>query len=159
MAFFPSSFQSIAMRIRSGDTVSKILSSLLILVWVYAAISKLMDFEKFKLVLTSSPLIGSFAYEVAVGLPIMELFIAALLFVPKYRLWGLSASLILMLVLTAYLGYMITFVPHLPCSCGGILERLSWTEHLVFNICLTIVASVGLLFYRRSKNLIAINSG
>lgn len=142
------------MSIKFAATTSEIFSSLLILVWVYAAFSKLMDFEKFKLVLTSSPLIGRFADTIAIGLPFLELSIATLLFVPKYRLWGFRASLVLMSVLTAYLGYMIAFVPHLPCACGGILEKLSWREHLIFNICLTLIASLGLLIYKRSKFLL-----
>ena len=146
------------MSIKFAATASEILSSVLILVWVYAAFSKLMDLGNFKLVLTSSPLIGSFAYGIAVGLPFIELFITALLFVPKYRLRGFAASLILMLLLTGYLGYMILFVPHLPCSCGGILEKISWTQHLFFNITLTIIAAVGLLIHQRNKYLIAINT-
>lgn len=154
----PYSIQLHFMRAKFSNTVSEILSALLILIWVYAAISKLSAFEKFTLVLKSSPLISSHAHFFAISLPAIELLTALLLFIPKYRLWGFAASLILMLLLTGYLGYMLLFVPHLPCSCGGILENMSWTQHLFFNITLTIIAAAGLLVHQRNKYLIAINS-
>ncbi|HRN55432.1 MAG TPA: hypothetical protein PLL71_03210 [Agriterribacter sp.] len=142
------------MKVKFAGAIPEILSSLLILVWVYAAFSKIIDFKKFELALDSSPLIGPYAGGVAAVLPFIELSVATLLFLPACRLWGFSASFILMLGFTAYLGYMILFVPHLPCTCGGILEKLGWTEHLVFNIGLLIIAALGLFRYKRSKLLL-----
>ena len=142
---------------KPAATISEMLSALLILVWVYAAISKLTAFDKFNRTLKSSPLIAHFSTLTAIGIPILELVAAAFLFMPRFRLWGFATSFMLMLLFTGYLGYMITFVPHLPCSCGGILESMTWKQHFVFNIVLTILSAMGLL-YQKSKNLIAINT-
>ena len=39
-----------------------------------------------------------------------------------------------MTIFTLYIGYMVAFVPKLPCSCGGIIQKMSWNQHLIFNV-------------------------
>jgi len=34
----------------------------------------------------------------------------------------------------------------MPCSCGGVLEKMSWSDHLVFNISFVILSLVALYF-------------
>src|SRR5690606_12191987 len=46
----------------------------------------------------------------------------------------------------------------IPCSCGGVLEKMGWTEHLVFNISFIVLAFVGiLLFVKRERSTIVKN--
>lgn len=52
---------------------------------------------------------------------------------------------------------MLLFVSELPCSCGGIIQRLSWKGHLAFNTLFTILAYSGFIVSKQSKNFIAIN--
>jgi hypothetical protein len=134
--------------------VTEIISSLFILLFVYTAVSKLLEHEKFVAVLSASPLIGSFAIFVSWFLPITELIIAALLFFPTSRKTGLKLAAGLMIFFTIYIGYMIAFTPNLPCSCGGVLEQLSWKGHLLFNLLFTLLAFIGLYPH---KLFIAIN--
>jgi Methylamine utilisation protein MauE len=117
--------RSEAKKLRSmrSKTIIEIISSLLIFLFVYTAISKLLDYTAFKSVLSKSPLIGGFTAVVVLALPITEGLVSVLLFIPRTRLWGLYGSLILMTVFTLYLAFMILFTPSFPCPRDGLLKR------------------------------------
>jgi putative oxidoreductase len=127
----------------------EIIAALFILLFVYTATSKLFEFNSFRSVLSRSPLIGSTAPLIAWTLPILEIVIATFLFFPRTRRKGLWASLIIMLLFTGYLGYMIYFTSDRPCSCGGVLQQMTWKQHLVFNIFFTLLAAFGLWWQKR----------
>lgn len=129
--------------------VCELIVGLLILLFVYTATSKFLEFSSFRYVLSGSPLIGSMAPVVAWAIPALEYAICLLLFFPLTRYWGLLASFVLMLLFTGYIGYMLAFSPQLPCSCGGVIRQLSWKQHLVFNIFFTLLALVGIWLYRK----------
>jgi putative oxidoreductase len=131
------------------NLIIEIISSLLILLFMYTALSKLLDFNIFKAVLEQSPLIGNKAAVVALALPITELIISLLLLVPRTRLQGFYASGILMTAFTLYLGYMIVFTPRLPCNCGGVLKQMTWNQHLVFNIFFLLLSLTGVVLERK----------
>lgn len=132
--------------------VVEILSSLFILLFVYTAVSKWLDYRSFQNVLSQSPLIGSFAPVVAWLLPLLELSIAGLLFFESTRKAGFYATGSLMILFTGYIGYMLLFSNQLPCSCGGVLKYLSWRAHLGFNIGWILLAAIGLkLIEKRNK--------
>ena len=137
--------------------IPDIICGLLILLFVYAAISKLAEREQFKAVLSEMLLIRSIAGYISIVLPVTELFVSALLYIPAMRLQGMYASLGLMILFTLYIGYMILFANHLPCSCGGVLERLNWPQHLIFNLFFIILSVIGIHLYQLDKNIIAIN--
>jgi hypothetical protein len=126
----------------------EITSFLFILLWVYAGVSKLIDYEQFKVQLGKSPLVTEFATSVAVGLPITELVIATLLVPIRTRIFGLYCSLFLMMAFTVYLIAILNFSYYIPCSCGGILSGLGWKEHVVFNLFFVALAIVAILFIR-----------
>ena len=137
--------------------IIEIIAALFILLFVYTAITKLMNRERFSAVLSQSPLIGTTSTILSYLLPIVELTIVLFLFIPSLRVWGFASSLFLMLIFTFYIIYMIFFTPNLPCSCGGVLEKMTWRQHLLFNIFFTSLASIGLWFSLRNKLFIAIN--
>lgn len=114
--------------------VIEITSSLLILLFSYTAISKLLIYRAFTRTLSESPLIHNGADTIAWLLPATELVVVLLLFFPASRNYGLWASAVLLLLFTLYLSYMVLFVPHLPCSCGGVLRKMSWPQHIFFNL-------------------------
>lgn len=137
--------------------ITDILSALFILLFVYTAITKLVERESFNTVLRQSPLIGTASNTLSFLLPTIELVTALLLFIPSVRLWGFASSFFLMVIFTFYITYMILFTPHLPCSCGGVLAYMTWKEHLIFNIFFTALAAIGLRFSLGNKLFIAIN--
>ena len=116
-----------------------------ILLFVYAAVSKILDFENFQVQLGQSPLLSAFASWVSWGVPIIEILIALTLLIPRYRLVGLFAAFSLMIMFTTYIIVILNYSSSIPCSCGGILENLDWTEHLVFNILFVLLAFTGIM--------------
>ena len=133
------------------NPVIEIISYLLIFLFVYTATSKLLDYTSFKYLLTKSPLIGDAAAVAALALPITEGLVALLLFIPRTRLWGLYASLALVLVSTVYLAYMIFFTPGLSWPCGGVLKQITLTQHLLFNIIFTLLSLTGIVLMRQER--------
>lgn len=124
---------------------------LYILLFTYAAASKFLDFENFQIQLGQSPLLSAFAGFVSYGILVIELGLALLLLSPKYRLRGLYASLLLMVMFTNYIFIILNFSSFIPCSCGGILEKMGWTEHLIFNIVFVILAVIAILMKTNTK--------
>lgn len=124
----------------------EIISTLYILLLVYAAVSKLVEFENFQIQIAQSPLLTAFAGFIAVAVIVLELFIALLLSVPKTRVIGLYMSFTLMMLFSIYIFLILNYSPFVPCSCGGILENMGWKEHLVFNLAFTLLAIIGLYF-------------
>lgn len=115
----------------------------LILLFVYTGISKWIESNQFEYILSRSPFIGGLAAPLAITIPVAELLLAALLFFPRTRPQGLLLSSILMLSFSLYIAAMLLWSPHLPCSCGGVLNSIGWKTHLVFNIAVTLLASWG----------------
>jgi len=132
--------------------IADLISAALLLLFLYTAVSKLSDYESFRFVLTKSPLLYPFAGFISIALPITELFMALLLFIPRTRLTGLYASFILISLLTLYLIYMIAFTPDLPCNCGGVLKLLSWKQHIFFNLFFMLLSLCGIFLYQKNKN-------
>ena len=135
-----------------NKTLIEIIAALFILLFVYTAVSKFFAFRSFNYVLGTSPLIGkNLAPIVAYAIPLLEIVISLLLFFPRTRKMGLWLSLGLMLLFTAYIGYLSLFVSHLPCRCGGVISKMSWTQHFYFNIFFTLLAVLGLWLYRKQR--------
>lgn len=124
----------------------EIINALIVLLWVYAAISKLLEFDTFKVQLSKSPLLTRFAGAVAIALPGVELLVAAALISKRFYQLGLYGTLFLLVAFTAYLIVITNFSHYIPCSCGGILSGMSWNTHIAFN-CLFIVLTLVAVFH------------
>lgn len=122
----------------------EIVSFLFVVLFVYAATAKLLDYQKFVIQVGQSPLLIPFAGWVAWFIPTVEILIAILVATPKLRTIGLYASFTLMAMFTAYIIAILNTKGYVPCSCGGILEKLGWTEHLIFNIIFVILSLIGI---------------
>ncbi len=130
---------------------------LLIFLFTYTGISKLIDHDNFLTSLLLSPLIRNQALILVWLVPVIELLIVSLLLSDKYRQTGLVCSLILMIVFTVYVAYMILFIKHLPCTCGGVIKELSWSNHILFNSFCILLITISLFFTIQHKLFIAIN--
>jgi len=132
----------------------EIISSLFILLFVYTAVTKFSDFHRFRNVLHGSPLIREKSTIVAWMIPLSEIAISTLLFFPKTRKVGMWGSLLLMVLFTGYITYIAYFSDIVPCSCGGIIEKMTWNQHLIFNIVFTLLAAIGLwLISKKNRNV------
>jgi hypothetical protein len=137
--------------------IPEIIAALFILLFVYTATTKLMEQDSFIAVLSQSPLIGKNAIVLSWLLPILELITATLLFIPSFRKWGFASAFILMVIFTSYITYMIIFAKNLPCSCGGVISRMTWFQHLIFNIFCTALAAIAWRLTLKNKHFMAIN--
>ncbi|PZR19105.1 MAG: hypothetical protein DI539_15140 [Flavobacterium psychrophilum] len=123
----------------------EVICLLYILLFVYAAVSKLLEFDDFSIQLGQSPLIGAYASILRWLVPISEILIAIGLLIPKFRIWALYCCFLLMCFFTAYIYIILNFSSYIPCSCGGILEKLGWRQHLIFNAFFILLGAVGIL--------------
>jgi putative oxidoreductase len=129
-------------------SVIEIIAALFILLFLYTALNKSFQISSTTDVLKKTPILSGIAGSTAWSVVIAEYIIAALLFLPRTRRTGLYASLILMTGFTAYVGYMMVFVPDLPCSCGGVISKMTWGQHLIFNLVFVLLALTGILLQR-----------
>ncbi|WP_369764932.1 MauE/DoxX family redox-associated membrane protein [Flavobacterium sp. WC2429] len=134
------------------NSIIETISIMYVLLYIYAAVSKLLDFENFQVQLGQSPLLSAFASWVSWGVPMIEILIALTLLIPRYRVVGLFAAFSLMVMFTSYIIIILNFSSFVPCSCGGILEKLGWTEHLVFNSAFVLLALIGILLLTSTKS-------
>jgi hypothetical protein len=129
--------------------IAEIISYLFIVLFLYTGISKFMEFSVFKQQIAVSPVLKPVAWWIAWVIPSAEFIVSGLLFVPAWRLKGLYASLILMIAFTIYISLILALSKELPCSCGGIIELLSWKQHLIFNSVFILLAAIGVVIERR----------
>lgn len=104
------------------------IGGLLILLFIYTALSKPIDLQQFEGQPYRSPLVENKAAVVAWSLSLIEFLISLLLLVPKTQHSGLLFSLVLMRIFTLYVTYMKVFVPHLPAPVEELLRVLPGTS-------------------------------
>ena len=122
------------------------ISYLTALLFIYAATSKVMDFENFQVQLGQSPMLSAFAKYISYGVIVSEISIAFLLISAKYRRVGLILSYGLMVMFTSYIYIILNYSTFIPCSCGGLLEDLSWNQHIIFNFFFILLTGIGLYY-------------
>lgn len=131
------------------STLVEIIALFFVILFLYTGIAKLLDMNLFEEQLAESPIMAPVAPVVIWALPITEFIVSLLLFFPKYRLKGLYAAFILMVLFTAYVGILLSISTELPCSCGGIVEALSWQGHLIFNSVLILLSFAAIRMQRK----------
>lgn len=133
------------------NTLIEIICFLLILLFVYAALNKLLSYAEFKNQLTRSPLIKNWSAPIAIVLPVTELITAGLLSISVTRKTGMALSFILLTLFSGYVIYMLLFEKNLPCSCGGVLKQLTWKQHLLFNLFFLLISFAGIILQKNKK--------
>lgn len=120
---------------------------LTILLWVYTVGSKLADFRQFGIQLHKQPLSKELVSFLLYFLPSIEVLAATLIFFHKTRFMGFCISFGLLLAFTLYVGLVIIkFYGYVPCSCGGILHKMSWRMHFWFNVFFLCITAYGAYF-------------
>ena len=122
---------------------------LLIILWMYAALSKLLDYPLFIAQLNKQPIPKGWLSTLAVTIPMVEICAAILLAFQRTKTLGFKVSFILMSLFTLYVALAMARVfGHIPCACAGIIGRMPWLPHLVFNIFFTIISYAGLYLHK-----------
>ena len=127
----------------------EIICALLMLLFLYTALSKSSEFSSFRDTLGRAPLIGKYNFTIAWILPAIELMVTVLLFIPRWKMAGIYLSLSLLVLFTGYLAYIVLFRSHhLPCSCGGVLKKMSWQQHIVFNLLFILLCFAAIKIFK-----------
>lgn len=129
--------------------IVEIISALFILLFVYTGISKLLNYEIFRIQSGFAPILRPYSEFIAIFIPIVELSIVVLYFIRSTKLLALYASITLMITFTIYIAWMLLSGLNLPCTCGGIITSMSWKQHLIFNIAFIGLAFTGILLKRQ----------
>jgi hypothetical protein len=123
--------------------------ALLITLFLYASLSKFLDFRVFIGEMNNQPLPNSLTPFLVWTIPSLEIAISVALIFKSTRLAGLYGSLILMTSFTIYtIVILLHFFHYVPCSCGGVIKKLTWRQHLVFNLFFVALSIIGILLKR-----------
>lgn len=110
----------------------------------YTAYAKIVDHARFYNGLTRVHLISGFAVFTSYAVPVVEIVVALLLLIPQSAKMGLYSFIVVMTSFTIYIISAMIWEKKLPCHCGGAIEKLSWGQHIWFNLAFIIIAIVAL---------------
>ncbi|MDR6782337.1 putative membrane protein YphA (DoxX/SURF4 family) [Pedobacter africanus] len=130
---------------RTRKITVDVICYLFVLLFLYAATSKLMEYDKFQLQMGKSPIITDYASILVWLVPGLEIAISITLLLERTRLAGLYAAFTLMALFTFYIYAILSYSDSIPCSCGGVLQKMTWDQHLVFNIIFVVLGIIGIL--------------
>jgi uncharacterized membrane protein YphA (DoxX/SURF4 family) len=127
------------------DLKTGIPTTVLILLWTYTGLEKLLDFKSNSKAFHNQVFPSEIAEILAYAIPIIELVLAILLIFKIIRWWAFMGSLLLLSVFSTYIGLIwIEAFPRVPCSCAGIIAQLGWGQHLILNLVLIAMSGWGL---------------
>lgn len=116
----------------------------------YSATEKIFNFELWVVKLLKTGFFTiSVSYILAIFIPLIEfLIVLFLLFRFKYRYY---INFFFTILLTSYLLLHHFFSVSENCSCGGILEKLNFSSHLILNIILLFFAFILIKYNRQTE--------
>ena len=140
----------IPIHIMKRKIIIEIISSLLILLFLYASVSKWLAFKTFIGDMNNQPFPNWMTPYLVTIIPVAEVLIAVGLIFEKTRVPALYASLILMMAFTIYtVTVLLHAFRYVPCSCGGVIKKLTWPQHLVFNLFFVAISLLGIWLKKR----------
>jgi putative oxidoreductase len=132
---------------------SILITMFLVLLFAYTAVSKVLDYELFvfQMKLAPLPLMRTIAPVLGWFMPVLELGLCAGLMIRRFHLIALYSIVCLLLIFEAYIGGMLLSGQHLPCTCGGIISKMNWKEHLLFNAFVIVLCCYVIIDYCRNN--------
>jgi uncharacterized membrane protein YphA (DoxX/SURF4 family) len=127
------------------NSLSKIPAALLILLWMYTGLDKLIRWDESRKAFHNQTFPAELAEVLAYAVPTAELLIAGLLLFSVTRWWGYLSSILLLTIFITYVGLIwVGAFPRVPCNCAGILNSLGWAAHFLTNSLFLVLGIVGL---------------
>lgn len=120
--------------------------------FLFSAYEKIVEHEKFLNGLSKVKFIKEYAVFISFGVPILEIIISILLLIPTTQVWGLKTFIGLMGIFTIYISAIWIWAEKLPCNCNLIIDKLTWGEHLWFNILFIGIAILALKLQNKPIN-------
>lgn len=126
---------------------------ILILLLFFTGLGKVFNHATFVSQLHKQPLPYWTMPILSYLLPMLELSTVILMCIPRLRIWGLGLAILLMTAYSiyAYLAY-IEIYGYVPCACGKVFEKMSWKQHFLFNLMVTLLAAPAWLMEYKLKN-------
>ena len=122
------------MQAKHQQLILLLLDIILASLFAYTAYEKIMDHERFMNGISKVEIIGKFAFLISWSVPIVEGLIAVFILIPDTAKIGLWSFFGMMGIFSVYILIALIWASNLPCHCGGVIETLTWTEHLWFNL-------------------------
>jgi len=124
-------------------------ASMLVLLFLYTAVYKLAGYKAYVGSMHAQPLPEWSIPTLIWVIPGAEILASILLFFPWGRFWGFFLSAILLASFTGYVALVLSKAfGEVPCNCGGAIQTLNWTQHLILNIVFLTLAVAGLVLSR-----------
>src|SRR5215469_1491534 len=102
------------------------IAALIILLFLYAGVSKFIAFRTFYNELNNQPFPNSWTPFLVWFIPCTEIAITLSLIFERTQLLGFYDSLALMWLFTLYgSAILLHFLAYVPCSCGGVIKHLT----------------------------------
>ncbi|WP_370869410.1 MauE/DoxX family redox-associated membrane protein [Sediminibacterium sp.] len=133
-----------------------ILVSCLILVFIlaYTTASKLLNWPHYTRAMLAQPFTDWFNQILIYAIPTLETSAILLLLINKTRKAGLRLTTVILFLFTAYTAWIFASgKDRSTCPCGGLFSQLSWTNHLIVNTSITLLALLTTIFYNSSLNI------
>ncbi|MFD0764524.1 MauE/DoxX family redox-associated membrane protein [Mucilaginibacter lutimaris] len=143
------------MLIKKGITENfiKVATGLIALLWLYAAISKLIDHDQFKVAMSKQPFHPVIQNVLVWALPPVEALTGAALLTDRFVKPGICLSAIMFILFTGYIAMIfLRFFGHIPCSCGGLIEKFGWKFHFWFNLTFLALNLIIITNYQRKES-------
>lgn len=125
-----------------------------IFLFVFLGLSKFLNLNALRHDMLNQPIPYGLARVLMWLIPACEIMLSLILVFRRLRTVGLWGSFVLVLIYTLYTGLvLIHFFDYVPCSCGGILKFLSWSQNLVFDCIVLILVGLALYWHCAFKKL------
>jgi putative oxidoreductase len=140
---------------KTNNVVIEAVAALMIILFVYAAVSKLLTFSEFEEQMYLQALPHAVASVAVWMLPALEIITAILLSLRQWRYTGFILFAVLMSLFTGYIGMALSgLLGKVPCSCGGVLQSLGWKAHFFFNLYFLLLSFLGIYLINRERRLV-----
>ncbi|WP_409994882.1 MauE/DoxX family redox-associated membrane protein [Chitinophaga pinensis] len=88
------------------------------------------------------------------SIPATEILLSLMMVTTAFRKLGLYLSTSLMICFTGYIVLVqLHYYGKIPCSCGGVISKLSWPQHLLFNLFFVAIGFLGIYLEQRADSL------
>ncbi|PSL24111.1 MauE/DoxX family redox-associated membrane protein [Chitinophaga ginsengisoli] len=141
--------------IKARDAVLLICYFLFTSMFIYAAVSKLMNYQIFIIQMDRQPFPDSYTPILVWSVLASEILAAVMMMTLSLRRIGLFFATAMMICFTAYIILVkLHYYGVIPCSCGGVIASFTWTQHLIFNLFFVTIGIVGIYLeqqFRKKK--------
>jgi hypothetical protein len=134
-----------------GKTITELIASALIVLFLYAAVMQLAFHQTYLTQFTRSLSKEALSQVVAWTLPLAQLSLGFLLWKNSTRLTGLIGTLVLVSLFTIYLFVMLPAGSRSRCNCGELWQKTSLEVNILFNLAVILLSAVAIIITGRFK--------